>query len=163
MTPATKAVAADVDPVAEVNLPVQVRDVPAVTGMTDKTGGDTPGSTARGDTPGPTAGGDALRATAGGDTLRSTAVVRTRIGSARDDRRQADNGRADESEECSRFEHSQRPLARGEPSEGFVGEPEPQVQAIDFRHIFVHLTFIDRATVWQDGISRRIAIVAATS
>jgi len=44
-----------------------------------------------------------------------------------------------------------------------VGEPGQQVQAIDFRYIFVHLTFIDGATVWQAGGSHRIAIGPASS
>jgi hypothetical protein len=90
-------------------------------------------------------------------------AVRTCIGSGRDQRRKADNGRRDESEECRTFEHSQRPLARCEPSVPLVGEPERQVQAIDFRYVFVHLTFIDRAAVWQDGGTHRIAIVRAPS
>ncbi len=92
----------------------------------------------------------------------ATAVL-TCIGSGRDERRKADNGRRDESEECRTFEHSQRPLARCEPSVPLVGEPERQVQAIDFRYVFVHLTFIDRAAVWQDGGTHRIAIVRAPS
>jgi hypothetical protein len=95
--------------------------------------------------------------------VMTATAVRTCIGSGRDQRRKADNGRRDESEECRTFEHSQRPLARCEPSVPLVGEPERQVQAIDFRYVFVHLTFIDRAAVWQDGGTHRIAIVRAPS
>jgi hypothetical protein len=77
-------------------------------------------------------------------------AVRTCIGSGRDQRCKADNDRRNESEECRTFEHRERDLlARCEPSEPLVGEPGRQVQAIDFRCVFVHLTFIDRATVWQ--------------
>jgi hypothetical protein len=50
-------------------------------------------------------------------------------------------------------------LARDEPSGTLVGSAEPQVQAIDFRYVFVHLTFIDGTMVWQNGIFDRIAIV----
>jgi hypothetical protein len=39
-----------------------------------------------------------------------TTAVLTCIGSGRDERRKADNGRRDESEECRTFEHSQRPF-----------------------------------------------------
>jgi hypothetical protein len=37
-------------------------------------------------------------------------AVRTCIGSGRDERRKADNGRGDESEECRTFEHGERPF-----------------------------------------------------
>ena len=40
--------------------------------------------------------------------LTDAAAVRTRIGSGRDERREADNGRGDESEECSAFEHGSK-------------------------------------------------------
>jgi hypothetical protein len=40
----------------------------------------------------------------------TVAAVRTCIGSGRDERREADNGGRDESEECRTFEHCQRPF-----------------------------------------------------
>ena len=99
-------------------------------------------------------------------TMTATLTVATMaagVSSSRDERRQANNGRGDESEECRTFEHCQRPLARCEPSVPLVEGSGPQVQPIDFRYVFVHLTFIDRATVWQDGGTHRIAIVRAAS
>jgi hypothetical protein len=41
-----------------------------------------------------------------------------------------------------------------------VGAAGPRVQAIDFRYVFVHLTFIDGATVWQDGGSTALQLFA---
>jgi hypothetical protein len=43
-------------------------------------------------------------------TAAVAAAMRTSISSSRDERRQADNGRGDESEECSTFEHCERPF-----------------------------------------------------
>jgi hypothetical protein len=40
----------------------------------------------------------------------TAAAVRTRIGSSGDERREADDGGRDESEECRTFEHCQRPF-----------------------------------------------------
>jgi hypothetical protein len=42
--------------------------------------------------------------------LVTAAALRTSIGSGRDERRQADDGGGDECEECSTFEHGQRPF-----------------------------------------------------
>jgi hypothetical protein len=44
-------------------------------------------------------------------TATVTAAVTTRISRGRDEGSQADNGRGDESEECSTFEHSEGPLS----------------------------------------------------
>lgn len=104
-----------------------------------------------------------MTATALVTAATAVTTVLTCIGSGRDERRNADNGGRDESEECRTFEHSQRPLARCEPSVPLVGGPQRQVQPIDFRYVFVHLTFIDRAMMWQDGGTHRIAIVRAAS
>ena len=80
----------------------------------------------------------------------TAAAVTAGVSTGRDKRCHGDDRRSNQSKECSTFEHCERPsLARGEPSEGFVGEAGQRVQAIDFRFIFVHLTFIDGATVWQ--------------
>jgi len=43
-------------------------------------------------------------------TGATVTAVRTCIGSGRDERRKADNGGRDESEECRTFEHSVRPF-----------------------------------------------------
>ena len=111
VTPATNPVVANVDVAAEVNVPVEARDMPAVTvaRMTDDT---------RMATHPVTAADDAAT------TLAMTAAaIRTRIGSSGgDERREADDGRGDESEECSTFEHGQRPFGSRWTIRGLVGE-----------------------------------------
>ena len=90
----------------------------------------------------------------------AAAAVTAGVSTGSDERCQADDGRGNESEECSTFKHCQRPsLARCEPSGALVEAAGHWVQAIDFRYVFVHLTFIDGAMVWQDAVSPRIAMV----
>jgi hypothetical protein len=85
----------------------------------------------------------------------AVATMATRFSTGSDDRRQAHDGRGDESEECSTFEHLLETFGFGvEPSVPVVGTRGPQVQAIDFQGFFIHLTFIDGAPVWQNAGSR---------
>ena len=98
VTPATNPVVANVDVAAEVNVPVEAREMPAVTvaRMTDDTRMTNHPVTATDD--------------AATTTLAMTAAIRTRIGSGGDESCQADDERRGEGEECSTFEHCVRPF-----------------------------------------------------
>ena len=95
MTPATRP---DRQPRVEMNVAAKMRQMPAVTvDMTDQ-------ARMTAHTGVTTMADNALV------TAATVTAVLTCIGSGRDERRKADNGRRDESEECRTFEHNQRPF-----------------------------------------------------
>lgn len=115
----------DVNVTAQMDMPADMRQVPTVTvDMTDHAGMTNHTRVAATD--------DAVGTSA-------AAAMRTRIGRAGDERREADNGRGDESEECGAFEHGSKTfgLDVGHPTHS-SGEPSRRFK----RLIFAGFSFI---------------------